>query len=83
MLAQPSIKKELLYDRCVNKYVNGMLIAIRDALAMNRDTKCNVKGAFAFPKEAVDKQIKKNFHQSKASQHLLLDARTREHEFDY
>jgi hypothetical protein len=59
MLAQPIIEKDYLYDRCVNKYLDGMLIAIRDALAMNRDTKCNVQGAFAFPKEAVDKQIKK------------------------
>lgn len=59
MIAQPSIKKELLYERCVNKYVDGLLVVIRDALALNRDTKCNVPGAFAFPKEAADKQIKK------------------------
>jgi hypothetical protein len=59
MHAKPSIKRELLYERCVNKYLDGMLIAIRDALAMNMDKKCNVQGAFAFPKEAVDKQIKK------------------------
>ena len=59
MIAQPSINRELLYERCVNKYLDGMLVAISDALALNRDTKCNVPGAFAFPKEAADKQIKK------------------------
>ena len=39
MLAQPKLKKDYLYDRCVNSYVDGMLAAIRDAWAMNRDTK--------------------------------------------
>ena len=34
-LTRPDIGKDYLYDRCVNKYVDAMLIAISNSLAMN------------------------------------------------
>lgn len=34
-LKRPDIGKDYLYDRCVNKYVDAMLIAINNSLAMN------------------------------------------------
>ena len=33
--AQPQIKSDLLYTRCVNNYVDAMALEIRRALALN------------------------------------------------
>lgn len=78
--AKPALKKDYLYDRCVNSYVDGVLHAIRDAWAMNTDTKCTVKGAFALAQRDVATKIGKVFLDKKTDSHLLHDEGTRKHE---
>lgn len=63
--AQPALDKDYLYDRCVNRYVDGVLLAIRDAWATNTDTKCTVKGAFALSQRKLADEIRKVFVQDK------------------
>lgn len=65
VIAQPELKKDKLYDRCVNSYVDGVLRAIRDAWAKNIETKCTVKGAFALPQRKVADEIRKVSLQNK------------------
>lgn len=61
VIAQPALNKDYLHDRCVNSYVDGVLLAIRDAWATNTDTKCTVKGTFALSQRKLADEIRKVF----------------------
>jgi hypothetical protein len=69
--AQPQIKSELLYSRCVNKYVDAMLIEIQRALALN------IKGwnlnehEFAFSAVRAKHAAKRTGTQQQYNYHLM------------
>jgi hypothetical protein len=71
--AHPALNKPKLYDRCVNRYVDGVLLAIRDAWATNTDTKCTVKGAFALSQRKLADEIRKVFvHEKQRSIYYMM-----------
>jgi len=71
--AQPALNKDYLYDTCVNSYVDGVLLAIRDAWATNTDTKCTVKGAFALSQRKLADEIRKVFvHEKQRSIYYMM-----------
>ena len=47
-LVNPTIKKDYLYKRCVNKYVDGMLLTIQEAWALNYKSTYLQEGEFLF-----------------------------------
>ena len=56
-LTRPDIDKDYLYDRCVNKYVNGMLAAISNSLSINYKTNELNINYFSFPQAKIREEI--------------------------
>ena len=47
-LVNPLLKKDYLYEKCVNKYVDGMLLMIQESWAMNYKSAYLQEGEFLF-----------------------------------
>lgn len=56
-ITRPDIGKDYLYDRCVNKYVDAMLIAISNALSINHKANFIQHNYFAFPQSKIRDEI--------------------------
>ena len=44
----PELKKDMLYERCVNKYVDGMLLMIQESWALDYKSTYLQAGEFLF-----------------------------------
>ena len=56
-ITRPDIGKDYLYDRCVNKYLDAMLIAISNALSINHKANFIQRNYFAFSQAKIREEI--------------------------
>ena len=56
-LTRPDIGKDYLYERCVNKYVDAMLVAISNSLSINHKTNEFGSDYFSFPQAKTREEI--------------------------
>ena len=56
-ITRPDIGKDYLYDRCVNKYVDAMLIAISNALSINHKANFIQSNYFVFSQSKIRELI--------------------------
>lgn len=59
MQTRADIKNVKLYHKCVDKYVDGVLIEIRDALAKNIKVDSCISGAFMFAQKTISTKMKR------------------------
>ena len=71
MLTRADIKKDYLYDNCVNNYVDGMLREIRSAMALNRSTGSLRSNTFVFAQHAVSIAIGRLLKPQKYIYHIM------------
>jgi hypothetical protein len=57
MITRPDIGKDYLYDRCVNKYVDAMLLAISSALSLNYKSSTVQSNCFMFSQTEIREAI--------------------------
>ena len=56
-ITRPDIGKDYLYDRCVNKYVDAMLIAISKALSINHKSNSIQSNYYAFSQSNIREEV--------------------------